>query len=93
MHIAALRVRLEITSSLTLKEKRQVIRSLLDRIRSRFNVSAAEIGENDSIRYAELAAAAVANDRPFLDRMMAKVLDLIEGEPRVVLLEQEIEFL
>ena len=93
MHIAALQVRLEITSSLTLKDKRQVIRSLLDRIRNRFNVSAAETGENDSVRYAELAAAAVANERPFLDRMMAKVLDLIESEPRVVLLEQDLEFL
>ncbi len=93
MHIAALRVRLEVTSALTLKDKRHVIRSLLDRIRNRFNVSAAEIGENDSVRYAELAAAAVANDRPFLDRMMAKVLDMIESEPRVVLLEQDLEFL
>jgi uncharacterized protein YlxP (DUF503 family) len=93
MRIAALRVRLEITDSLTLKDKRQVIRSLLDRIRAKFNVSAAEVGDNDSVRYAELAAAAVANEQPFLDRVMGKILDLIEGEPRVVLLEQDLEFL
>jgi hypothetical protein len=93
MHIVALRVRVEITSGLTLKDKRQVIRSLLDRIRSRFNVSAAEVGENDSVRYAELAVAAVANARPFLDRVISKVVDLIESEPRAVLLEQEVEFL
>jgi uncharacterized protein YlxP (DUF503 family) len=93
MHIISLRVRAEITSSLTLKDKRQVIRSLLDRIRSRFNVSAAEVGDNDSVRYAELAVAAVANARPFLDGMIGKVVDLIESEPRVVLLEQEVEFL
>jgi len=92
MHLAALQVRVEITSGLTLKDKRQVIRSLLDRIRDRFNVSAAEVGENDSVRYAQLGAAGVANDRQFLDRMMAKVVDLIESEPRVVLLEQELEF-
>ena len=92
MHIASLRVELEITDGLTLKDKRQVVRSLLDRLRGRFNVSAAEVGDNDSVRYAELAAVAVANDRVFLDRMMAKVLDLIESEPRAVLLEQELEF-
>jgi uncharacterized protein YlxP (DUF503 family) len=92
MHIASLRVVVEITDGLTLKDKRQVIRSLLDRMRNRFNVSSAEVGENDSIRYAELGAVAVANDRRFLDRMMAKVLDLIEAEPRVVLLEQDLEF-
>ncbi len=93
MHVASLRVELEITDGLTLKDKRQVIRSLLDRIRGRFNVSAAETGRNDSVRYAELAAVGVANDRPFLDRMMEKVLDLIESEPRVVVLERDLEFL
>jgi uncharacterized protein YlxP (DUF503 family) len=93
MHIASLRVELEITDGTTLKDKRRVIRSLLDRLRGRFNVSAAEVGDNDSVRYAELAAVAVANDRAFLDRMMAKALDLIESEPRAVLLEQELEFL
>jgi uncharacterized protein YlxP (DUF503 family) len=93
MHVISLRVRVEITSSLTLKDKRHVVRSLLDRIRSRFNVSAAEVGENDSVRYAELAVAAVANARPFLDGVISKVVDLIESEPRAVLLEQEVEFL
>lgn len=93
MHIASLRVELEVTDALTLKDKRHVIRSLLDRIRNRFNVSAAEVGRNDSVRYAELAAVGVANDRPFLDRVMGKLLDLIEREPRVVLLDQDLEFL
>jgi hypothetical protein len=93
VHIAVLSVRLEVTSSLTLKDKRHIIRSLLDRIRNRFNVSAAEVEEQDSVRYAEFGFAAVANDRQFLDQVMAKVLDVIEDEPRVVLLEQELEFL
>jgi uncharacterized protein YlxP (DUF503 family) len=93
MHIAALVVRLEITDGLTLKDKRHVVRSLLDRIRGRFNVSAAEVGENDSVRYAQLAAVAVSNERVHLDRVMAKVGDLIEGEPRAVVISRDIEFL
>jgi len=70
-----------------------VIRSLLDRIRGRFNVSAAEVGRNDSVRYATVAAVGVANDRAFLDGMMSKVASLIDREPRVVVLDQELEFL
>lgn len=93
MHIAALCVELEITDGRTLKDKRQVIRGLLDRVRGRFNVSAAELGRNDSVRYATLAVAAVANERTFLDRVMAHVADLIESEPRVVVLSRELEFL
>lgn len=93
MHIAALRVELEITNGRTLKDKRQVIRSLLDRIRGRFNVSAAEVAENDSVRYAGLAAVAVANDRAYLDGMMSRVFDLIEREPRVAVIARDLEFL
>jgi uncharacterized protein YlxP (DUF503 family) len=93
MHMVALVVRLEITNGRTLKDKRQVVRSLLDRIRGRFNVSAAEVGENDSVRYAQLAAVAVSNERVHLDRVMAKVGDLIEGEPRAVVISRDIEFL
>jgi uncharacterized protein YlxP (DUF503 family) len=93
MHIAALQVELEITDGLTLKDKRRVVRSLLDRVRDRFNVGAAEVGNNDSVRFATLAAVGVANERAFLDSMMAKVGDLIEGEPRVVVLGLQLEFL
>jgi uncharacterized protein YlxP (DUF503 family) len=93
MHIGSLLIELEITNGRTLKDKRRVIRSLLDRIRGRFNVSAAEVGRNDSVRYATLAAVGVANDRAFLDGMMSKVASLIDREPRVVVLDQELEFL
>lgn len=93
MHIAALHVDLEISDGQTLKDKRHVIRSLLDRLRNRFNVSAAEVGNNDSVRYATLTAVGVANDRRFLDQVMGKVADFIEREPRVVILSQELEFL
>ena len=93
MHIVSLAVELEITNGRTLKDKRQVVRSLLDRVRDRFNVSAAEVGENDSVRYAQLAAVAVSNERVHLDRVMAKVGDLIEGEPRAVVISRDIEFL
>ncbi len=93
MHVAALTVELEITDGRTLKDKRQVVRSLLDRIRGRFNVSAAEVGRNDSVRYAELAAVAVSNDRTHLDQVMSKVANLIEGEPRVAVVTRELEFL
>ena len=93
MHIAALTVELEITNSLTLKDKRHVVRSLLDRIRGRFNVSAAEVGRNDSVRYASLAAVGVSNDRIHLDQMMAKVADLIERELRAVVIARDLEFI
>jgi hypothetical protein len=93
MHIASLVVELEISDGVTLKDKRHVVRSLLDRIRGRFNVGAAEVEQLDSVRYCTLAMVGVANEQRFLNEMMSKVADLIEGEPRVVVLDHALEFL
>ena len=93
MDVACLIVELEITDGLTLKDKRQVIRSLLDRIRGRFNVGAAEVDQLDSVRYATLAMVGVANEHRFLNEMMSKLEHLIEGETRVVVLDQTLEFM
>jgi hypothetical protein len=91
--LGALTLRLEITDGRTLKDKRQVVRSLLDRLRSRFNVSAAEVGDLDSPRFATLAAAVVANEKAFLHQMLEKLADFVEAEPRAVLLERSVEVL
>ncbi len=45
------------------------------------------------MRYATLAIAAVANERAFVDEMLAKVANLIEGETRALVLDRDLEFL
>jgi uncharacterized protein len=92
-HIASLTVELEIADGLTLKDKRHVVRSLLDRIRGKFNVGAAEVDRLDSVRFATIVMVGVANEHRFLNEMMSKITNLIEGEPRVVVLEEGLEFL
>ena len=91
MFIGAATIELEITDSATLKDKRQVVKSLLDRIRGRFNVSAAEVDRLDSPRRATLAIAAVANQGAFVHSVLEKVVDLIEREPRAVVADYRIE--
>ena len=60
MVVGAARVELHVHGSQSLKEKRSVVRSLRDRLRSRFNVSVAETGLQDVHARAELTAALVA---------------------------------
>ena len=93
MHIASLIVELEIADGLTLKDKRHVLRSLLDRVRGRFNVGAAEVDHLDSVRFATIAVVGVANEHRFLNEMMSKVMNLVEGDTGVVVLDQTLEFL
>jgi len=91
--IGAATIELEITDSLTLKDKRQVVKSLIGRLRSRFNVAAAEIDHLDTPRFATLAMCAIANDKTVIHSMLEKAVDLVESEPRAAVLGYEIEML
>ena len=87
MHVGVLTVNLEITDAMKLKDKRQVVRSLLARIRNNFNVSAAEVGELNVHTRATFGIAAVANDKAYVHGLLEKVMDLIEREPRAVVID------
>ncbi|MFQ5839631.1 MAG: DUF503 domain-containing protein [Candidatus Methylomirabilales bacterium] len=79
MVVGTCRVDLRIPDSSSLKGKRQVLRSIKDRVRNRFNVSIAEVDYLDEWRRATLGVACVANDARFVDEVLSKVMDLIEG--------------
>lgn len=82
-----LQVRLNIPGVNSLKEKRRIIKSLLARLKNQFNVSIAEVADNDVLRTATLGAAVVTNDTRFGHQVIAKVIDKIEASPDVVVLE------
>jgi uncharacterized protein YlxP (DUF503 family) len=73
--IGVLTLEIYVEHSHSLKDKRQVIKSLKDRLRERFNVSVAEIDHLDSWQASVIAAVAIANDRVHVE----KVLSAVEG--------------
>jgi len=58
---------------------RMVLRSLKDRIRRGFNVSIAEVGDNDQWRSAFWAILIATNDKRFANQVLSKVVDFIEA--------------
>lgn len=84
-------INLMIYDSNSLKEKRQVIRSLIERIKSRFNVSVAEIGLNDIWRSSEIAIACVSNERAHIDKTMNSILNFIDNDTRVEVVSCKLE--
>ncbi len=84
---------LEITDSDSLKDKRQVVRSLIERIRSRFPVSIAQLDDHDLWQSATLGVAVVANKTAFANQVLNKVLDHVESDPRVVVVGCQMEML
>jgi uncharacterized protein YlxP (DUF503 family) len=63
----------------SLKEKRSVIRSLRDRVRSKFNVSVAETGLQDVLERAELSIAVVSSDGRLVESMLDKIDHFVEA--------------
>jgi uncharacterized protein YlxP (DUF503 family) len=62
----------------SLKEKRMVVKSLRDKLRHRFEISAGEVGLHDSHQRARLAVSFVSIDDPSADGMLERVLAFVE---------------
>lgn len=78
MIVAAAEVRLYAPWVQSLKEKRMVVKSLLSKVQNRFNVSAAEIGEQDVHQTIVLGIAAVAGDTAQADSIIDNVVNFME---------------
>lgn len=57
----------------SLKEKRQILRSLIDRVKAKFNASIAEVADNDLWQRGTIGVSMVANDRLLLQQMAQKI--------------------
>src|SRR5260370_27357541 len=77
--IGVARVVLHLPDSGSLKSKRQVVSGLLRRVRARYQVSAAEVGELDRWQLAELAIATVSGDGRHADEVLAAGLTYLEA--------------
>jgi uncharacterized protein YlxP (DUF503 family) len=91
MVVGILRLTLYIHGASSLKDKRQVLRKVTDRLRSRFNVSVAEVGDNDVWQKAVVGIAAVANDHSFVNEVLDKCARDAGAIAEIVQREMEIE--
>lgn len=73
VHVGLITLDLLIPGSRSLKEKRSVLRGLIDRVRSRLHVGIAEVGCMDQHRRAIVCAAAVGNERAVVERVLDQV--------------------
>ena len=77
--IGALTLEIQVEDAHSLKDKRNVVRSLKDRLRTRFNVSVAEIDGHDTWTRAVVAVVAVAKDREYAEQLLQAVETEAEG--------------
>ena len=81
MVLGSLTARLLVRGSRTLKDKRQVVRSVLDRMKGAFNVSAAEVDTHDDVKLATLAFAAVGFETAAVQGALQKIVEALRVHP------------
>ena len=91
MTIGTLEIVLLIRESHSLKSRRRVVKSLTDRIRSRFNVSVADIGDQNVWQKVVIGVAVVANDGRYVNQVLTKVLNLVSSDLRAEIIDQSME--
>jgi uncharacterized protein YlxP (DUF503 family) len=78
MPIGLLTLEIHIPDARSLKDKRQVLRSLKDRLRSRFNVAIAELDHQETWQRAQIGIVSLSNDPTHLEQSLRAVFDEAE---------------
>jgi hypothetical protein len=92
MVVGILTFELFIPESGSLKTKRFAIRSIKDRLRTRFNVAVAELEGQDKWQRASLGVVAISNEAGHLEQIMDNVLKLVYGDDRVEVIDKTIQY-
>ncbi|HEY1957100.1 MAG TPA: DUF503 domain-containing protein [Polyangiaceae bacterium] len=93
MMVGVLRLVFQIPHARSLKEKRSVVRRFRDRVRSRFDVSIAEVGSQDAHQRAVFGVAVVSSEASVCDALLEKVAHEAETQPDAVLLDRATELI
>jgi uncharacterized protein len=91
MVVGVLRVDCSLPGTQSIKDKRRIVKSVLDRLHHRFRVAAAEVEYQDSWRRAGLAVAYISTDVRHADEVLAHVASAIEQRGDLVVLDYAVE--
>jgi len=93
MVIGVCQITLSIDQAFSLKEKRHIVKSIIERLKSRFNASIAEVGLNDKWKNAIIGIACVSNETSHADSIMANIVNFVEKDGRVEIIDYSTEII
>jgi len=85
MLVGVMTVTLHMQGIGSLKEKRHIVKSVIGRLQSRFNVSISEVEHQDNKIVAVLGLAVVSNERPFVEQQLDAILNFMRNDGRFFL--------
>lgn len=94
MNVGTCRVKLRFPENQSLKGKRQALKSIITRLRSKFNVSVAEVDDNELWQLATLGISCVSNNKRYTNEVLSKAVNsIINGRFEIEIVDYEIEIL
>lgn len=93
MYVAILQVELSIPDADTLKGRRRVVRSLVDRLRQRFGAAVSEVGVADEHHVANIGIALVSSDAKLIRKLAQRVREFLENLRDAEVTDLQVEFL
>jgi len=94
MNVGVCRIELRLPENLSLKGKRHILKSITIRIKNKFNVSVAEVDDQNLWQLATLGICCVSNNSRYTNEVLSKVVDFVVGSRfEVEILDYEIELL
>jgi uncharacterized protein YlxP (DUF503 family) len=93
MPVGLLTLELHIAEAQSLKDKRQILRSLKDRLRAKFNVAVAELDFEDTWQRAVIGVVTVANEEQLVEESLQNVLAEADRELGPVLIGHAVDLL
>ena len=91
MIIAAVMITLVIPGNDSLKGKRRVVKSLMERVRHKFEAAVAEVGDNDLWQKAQIGVALVGNDSQLLNTRLQQIMAFMENQHLVEIIDSQVE--
>jgi len=94
MNVGVCKISLRLPENLSLKGKRQVLKSITTRVANQFNVSVAEVDDHDFWQLATLGVCCISNSKQHTNEVLSKIVDFIAGSRfEIEMLGYEIEIL
>jgi len=90
MVVSMIQIIFEIPDAVNIKEKRRVIKSIIEKMKRRFQMSAAEVDLQDSLAFCQIGGALVSNSRTFGESVLQKAFTMIENETSVRIQDMKI---
>ncbi len=94
MNVGVCKIRLRLPENMSLKGKRRVLKSIITQLKNRFNVSVAEVDDQQLWQMATLGVCCLSNDSRYTNEVLSKVVNFIaNGRFDVEMLDYQIEII